>query len=88
MSIETGGRIHYSVALRDRTLLEDNPVSMTLDNGVVLGQHSHLEEKKVRNHIKETIRPVVPTKSSLIKTEYSEATLTFSRGFQPGFPRL
>ena len=68
--------ISYSILKNGSILLQPSQLSMTLYDGIVLGQNPKLKDSKTKT-IDETLTPVVKQKFAAIKDNYEELTLSF-----------
>ncbi|MBN2411768.1 glycoside hydrolase family 97 protein [candidate division KSB1 bacterium] len=72
--------ITWSVSYSDKEIIAPSPVSMTIDNGVVLGLNPKIV-KAEKESVKNEITPVVKEKRSLIPDIYNKLDLTFKNNF-------
>ena len=79
INISIGDTITYSILHNGDVMVEKSPISMTLTDGTVFGEHPRLKKKNYRtvNHM---IYPPVYKKKS-IKDHYNELTLEFKGGY-------
>ena len=74
--VTTGKGITYSVLYEDKIILDPSTISMTLENGINLGETGRV--LKIHNQeVKDKIYPVVPHKNREIIDHYSELILNF-----------
>ena len=78
--IEAGGRVTWSVSRRDRVLVAPSPISLTLDGGRVLGRAVRVSGSVTRQ-MRDSVRPVAPTKSALVRERWNELDLRFAGGY-------
>ena len=74
VNVETGTNTTYSVSLDGKLLLSPSPLSMTFDNGTVIGRNMKVKnvERFTKNQV---LKPVVRQKSELIDDHYNEMVL-------------
>jgi alpha-glucosidase len=77
LRVETGDRLSYSVARRGRTLIASSPISLTLGDGRMLGRPAAVTKSDTRA-VSDSVRPVAPTKSAVVRDRYTELTIRFS----------
>ena len=74
VNVETGTNTTYSVTFNGKMILNPSPISMTFDNGTVIGRN--MEVKKVeRSTQNQVLKPVVRQKSKQIIDHYNEMVL-------------
>lgn len=79
-----GGEIKWSVYFKNRLVIDKSPVSLTVNENIVLGKTPHL--KKIHtDRIHNEIRPVVPNKTSLIIDEFNKLKLEFDDNYSLTF---
>ncbi|MGB9836716.1 MAG: glycoside hydrolase family 97 protein [Candidatus Saccharicenans sp.] len=74
--VELKNQVTYSVYFDQKLILSPSPVSLTINDGVVLGKKLVLENMS-RQKIDEVIKPVVKEKRALIKNNCEELRLKF-----------
>lgn len=76
VEIKLGGKIHYSVFFNTEIIIKPSPISLTVNDGLILGENPVLInfEKKCMD---EEIYPVVSHKRKVIKDRYNESLLNF-----------
>ena len=72
--------ISWSVTFNDKEIIAPSPVSMTIDDGVVLGRDPKVAKAKKKS-VKNEITPVVPEKRAVIPDNYNKLDLTFKNNF-------
>lgn len=74
VNVETGTNTTYSVTFNGKMILNPSPISMTFDNGTVIGRNMEVKnvERSTQNHFK---KPVVRQKSKQIIDHYNEMVL-------------
>ena len=74
VNVETGVNTTYSVRLDGKLLLNPSPLSMTFDNGTVIGRNMKVKnvERFTQNQV---LKPVVRQKSEQILDHYNEMVL-------------
>ena len=74
VNVETGVNTTYSVRLDGKLLLNPSPLSMTFDNGTVIGRNMQVKnvERFTQNQV---LKPVVRQKSEQILDHYNEMVL-------------
>lgn len=80
LEIDIRDKVMFSVQYNKKPLILLSPVTLTVNDGVVLGQKPILVEAK-RRRIDELIHPVVPEKRRVVKDRCNELILTFKKGF-------
>lgn len=74
VNVETGKNTTYSVVFKGKTIINPSPISMTFDNGIVIGRN--MKVVNVENFSEDkTIIPVVRQKSDKIQDTYNEMVL-------------
>lgn len=74
VNVETGVNTTYSVSLDGKVILNPSPISMTFDNGTVIGRN--MKVKNVERFTQDQIlMPVVRQKSDRIRDHYNEMVL-------------
>ncbi|MCK4716933.1 MAG: glycoside hydrolase family 97 N-terminal domain-containing protein, partial [Candidatus Marinimicrobia bacterium] len=76
VEIKLGDRIYYSVFFNTEIIIKPSPISLTVNEGLILGENPVLI-KSGNKSIDEEIYPVVPHKRKLIKDRYNESLLNF-----------
>lgn len=78
VNVETGTNTTYSVTFHGKVILNPSPISMTFDNGTVIGRN--MEVKKVERFTQnQVLKPVVRQKSEQIIDHYNEMVLDADR---------
>ena len=78
VNVETGTNTTYSVTFNGKMMLNPSPISMTFDNGTVIGRN--MEVKKVERFTQnQVLKPVVRQKSEQIIDHYNEMVLDADR---------
>jgi len=80
LHIQVGDFIAYSLLHNNEELIRNSPISMTIDQGAVLGRQPR-EKNAQRRAVNETITPVVPVKSNSIVDHYNELVIYFEGGY-------
>jgi alpha-glucosidase len=70
----------YSVNWRGLTLVSASPISMTLEDGTIVGPDARVAESD-RRTVDEEITPVVPEKFATIRDHYEELSLDLAGGW-------
>lgn len=78
VKVSTGASTTYSVSLDGKEILSPSPLSMTFDNGTVIGRNMKVS-KVDRLSKDEVLKPVVRQKSSEIRDHYNEMVLHADR---------
>lgn len=74
VNVETGTNTTYSVSFNGKVILNPSPISMTFDNGMIIGRN--MKVNKVEHFSKnEVLTPVVRQKSDQIVDHYNEMVL-------------
>lgn len=74
VNVETGINTTYSVSFNGKVILNPSPISMTFDNGMIIGRN--MKVNKVEHFSKnEVLTPVVRQKSDQIVDHYNEMVL-------------
>lgn len=74
VNVETGVNTTYSVSLNGKVILTPSPISMTFDNGTVIGRN--MKVKNVERFTQDQLlKPVVRQKSDRIRDHYNEMVL-------------
>lgn len=74
VNVETGATTTYSVTFNGKTILNPSPLSMTFDNGVVIGRNMKVKDVQHRTE-DQMLTPVVRQKSDKIRDHYNEMVL-------------
>lgn len=78
VNVETGTNTTYSVTFNGKVILNPSPISMTFDNGTVIGRN--MEVKKVERFTQnQVLKPIVRQKSEQIIDHYNEMVLDADR---------
>lgn len=78
VNVETGTNTTYSVTFYGKVILNPSPISMTFDNGTVIGRN--MEVKKVERFTQnQVLKPIVRQKSEQIIDHYNEMVLDADR---------
>ncbi len=80
VTVSVGDALTYSVAWKGRQLLEATSVSLTLDDGTVVGAGAPSTDVH-RSETNEVITPVVPEKFARIVDHYNQLSLEFTDGW-------
>ena len=74
VNVETGTNTTYSVTFNGKMILNPSPISMTFDNGTVIGRNMEVKnvERSTQNQV---LKPVVRQKSKQIIDHYKEMVL-------------
>lgn len=74
VNVETGTNTTYSVTFNGKMILNPSPISMTFDNGTVIGRNMQVKnvERFTQNQV---LKPVVRQKSEQINDHYNEMVL-------------
>lgn len=74
VNVETGTNTTYSVTFNGKVILNPSPISMTFDNGTVIGRNMEVKnvERSTQNKV---LKPVVRQKSEQIIDHYNEMVL-------------
>ncbi len=75
VNVETGTTTTYSVTFNGKTILNPSPLSMTFDNGVVIGRNMKVNDIKHSTE-DQILKPVVRQKSDKIRNHYNEMVLS------------
>lgn len=75
VNVETGTNTTYSVTFNGKVILTPSPISMTFDNGTVIGRNMEVKnvERFTQNKV---LKPVVRQKSEQIIDHYNEMVLS------------
>ena len=75
INVETGVHTTYSVTFNGKMILNPSPLSMTFDNGVVIGRNMRVTD--VEYHTEDRIlKPIIRQKSDEIRDCYNEMVLS------------
>lgn len=74
VNVETGVNTTYSVSLNGKVILNPSPISMTFDNGTVIGRNMKVKNVERFNQ-DQLLKPVVRQKSDRIRDHYNEMVL-------------
>ena len=74
VNVQTGQETTYSVLFKGKTIINPSPISMTFDNGVVIGRNMKVVDVK-RFSENKTIIPEIRVKCDKIQDTYNEMVL-------------
>lgn len=74
VNVETGVNTTYSITLNGKVILNPSPISMTFDNGTVIGRNMKVKNVERFNQ-DQLLKPVVRQKSDRIRDHYNEMVL-------------
>ena len=80
VKVDVGGKIQYSVLFKSEPLLEPSAISMTLNEGRILGANPKIADVEKRS-VDEKIIPVVRLKTKEIIDKFNEMTMNFDGGY-------
>lgn len=83
LEVRLSDKIYYDISCENEKLLTQNVLSLNIGKQT-LGSNPKLLKQK-RNHIQETIRPVVPFKHSTIDNQYNQLMLSFKGNYAVEF---
>ena len=83
LTVDIGAHVTYAVSHRDKPLLSHSPISLTLGMHV-LGVGSNVRETSQRQ-VRDSVRPVAPTKNAVVQDRYNELRIRFEEGFSLEF---
>ena len=75
VNVETGAITTYSVSFKGQVVLSPSPISMTFDNGTVIGRNMKVTDVDYLSEDK-TLTPVIRQKSKTIRDHYNEMVLS------------
>jgi alpha-glucosidase len=76
VEIKLNNKIYYSIFFNSKEILKPSPISLTVNEGLILGKNPRLTHFENSN-IDEKIYPVVPEKRKVIKNQCNESFLNF-----------
>jgi len=79
LTLDAGARVTYAVTHNGRSLLTNSPISLSLGS-TVLGRGSTVRESSQRV-VRDSMRPVAPTKNAVLRDRYNELRVRFREGF-------
>ena len=80
LRVEVGAAVTYAVTHRGSPLLGTSPISLTLGSDRILGHHARVVSTRTRQ-VRDSVRPVVPTKNAVVPDRYNELSLRFDGGY-------
>ncbi|MDD8019853.1 MAG: glycoside hydrolase family 97 protein [Acidobacteriota bacterium] len=80
LKIELRGQIFYSVYFNSKEIISPSPISMTINDNVVLGKHPVLENLN-RTNIEDKIIPVIREKRATVVDRCQQINLKFRGNF-------
>ena len=80
LKVTIDSSITYSVEFNNNVLLSPSVISLTLQNGIILGKDPKVKEV-IRRVINEKIYPVVPQKNKEIDNNCTELKIQFKSNF-------
>jgi alpha-glucosidase len=78
--IEIKEKIAYSIEYRGKGIIKPSPISLTLDQKMILGKKPELVNQERRSH-HDILKPVIKLKERAIKNHYNELTLVFRNNY-------
>ena len=76
VKISVNENVSYAVLLKGVEIISPSPISMTLDNGLVLGEKAKVTKAKTTS-VNQTFTPIVQRKYASIEDKYNLLTLSF-----------
>ena len=80
ITVSVDKEIKYGVTLNGKEALAPSAISMTLEDGTVLGAEPRARKAKTKS-VDETIKPVVKEKRALIRDQYNQLLITFKNNY-------
>ena len=77
--VGVGPAVTYAVTHRGKPLIDPSPISLSLGGGRVLGHDPRVRGTSTRQ-VSDSIRPVVPTKNTVVHDRYVELRIDFRDG--------
>jgi len=79
ITVDVGERITYAVTRRGRPVLDASPIALTLDGDRALGLAERVRSE-ARREVRDSVRPVAPTKSAVVSDRFNELRLRLRLG--------
>ena len=79
--VDLGETVKYSISHDGKAVMPDMALSLTLDDGTVLGAQPKLENDEHRE-VNQELRPVYGVKNAVVPDHYNELMLTLKGGYQ------
>jgi alpha-glucosidase len=76
LSVEVSDQVRYSVTRAGKPVIDPSPISLTLAGGRVLGHDRRVPTRSIRQ-VRDSVRPVAPTKSAVVRDRFNELKLRF-----------
>jgi alpha-glucosidase len=80
VKVTFGEKILWSARYKGKLVMENCPVSMTINSNRMLGINPKVSRKNTR-YINREIRPVVPTKKAVMMDNFTELTIACKEGY-------
>ncbi len=76
VQIQAGDLLLYSVICNQQQIINRSPISMSIDNGTILGKSPAIAKSETKT-VNETLTSVIKVKTSTIKSHFNELTVYF-----------
>jgi len=80
VEVRAGSELTYSITWHGRALVTASPISITIQDGTIIGPDARVVNSR-RRTVDNEIVPVLPTRFSRIRDHYQELTLDFRGGW-------
>jgi alpha-glucosidase len=80
VKVRVADKLSFSISFKEKEIVTDSPLSMTLDQNRTLGLSPKVKSSKTKS-VKEEIHPVVPEKRKIIPDIFNEFELTFDGNY-------
>jgi alpha-glucosidase len=84
ITVANSDQLTYSVSADGKELLSASPISMTVNDNLILGKKAKVQ-KTEKKSIDEVITPVVAIKRNAVRNNYNELTIQFKGNFAVAF---
>lgn len=84
VKVDIADQITYSIDYSSQGILVPSAISLTLDNGLVLGKKPQLSSSKIST-VNEILKPVVREKRAEVSNHYNELSLKFKGNYELRF---
>jgi len=76
IQLQAKDKLFYSILYNGQQLLAPSPISMTIDDGKILGKNPEISASEIKS-VNETLKPVIKVKTATIKNHFNELTIHF-----------
>lgn len=84
IEINTKNNLSWSVFFKDKKVIENVNIGMTLNKSIVLGENPKVLRKS-KSFVDQEIKPIVPNKDAVIQDKYNELSIQFKDNYLVNF---